>query len=366
MITILLLFFGALVIAVAVTPLSKWLAPHVGVMAVPRSRDIHTRPVPRMGGIAIFVGVMAVAILFSDRKFVGESAAILFGAALMSFLGLMDDRFSLSAYVRLAAQIGTALLMWYVGVRVQVFDNAILDATITVIWIVGLTNAMNFLDNMDGLLAGISAVVSAFFLLLAVINGQYLVSLLSAAVLGACIGFLVWNLNPASVFMGDSGSMFLGFLLAVIAIKLRFLGQSLSVSWLIPVIVLGLPIFDMTMVFVSRLRRGKNPLTTPGKDHTSHRISNHGFSKREAVMILYLVSGALGVTAVLASFSDVPANMLIAAVLLAVGLFMLWFMEFGPWKLEQAPLTTQSTNPTTQPPLVQPPLSASVPASPEE
>jgi len=331
---------------------------------VPRARDIHTRPVPRMGGIAIFVGVMAVAILFSNRAFVSESAAILFGAALMSFLGLMDDRFSLSAYVRLVTQIGTALLMWYVGVRVQVFDNAILDAIITVVWIVGLTNAMNFLDNMDGLLAGISAVVSAFFLLLAVINGQYLVSLLSAAVLGACIGFLVWNLNPATVFMGDSGSMFLGFLLAVIAIKLRFLNQSLSVSWLIPVIVLGLPIFDMTLVFVSRLRRGKNPLTTPGKDHTSHRISDHGFSKREAVMILYLVSGALGVTAVLASFSDITANRLIAAVLLAIGLFMLWFMEFGPWKLDQAP---SSTTPPPQSNLTPPPpLSVSGPASPEE
>jgi UDP-GlcNAc:undecaprenyl-phosphate GlcNAc-1-phosphate transferase len=345
--TVILLFFGALVIAIAVTPVSKWLAPHVGMIAVPRTRDIHTRPVPRMGGIAIFIGVMAVTVLFSNQAFIREAAAILFGAALMSFLGLIDDRFSLSAYVRLLAQLGTAFLMWYVGVRVQVFATPALDAALTMIWIVGITNAMNFLDNMDGLLAGISAVISAFFLLLAVINGQYLISLLSAAVLGACIGFLIWNLNPASVFMGDSGSMFLGFLLAVIAIKLRFMGQSLSVSWMIPVIIMGLPIFDMSLVSISRLRRGKNPLTTPGKDHSSHRIADHGFTRREAVMILYLVCGALGVTAVLSSFADIFANYLIAAALLALGLFMLWFMEFGPWKLSQTQ-TSPPPNPLPQ------------------
>jgi UDP-GlcNAc:undecaprenyl-phosphate GlcNAc-1-phosphate transferase len=193
---------------------------------------------------------------------------------------------------------------------------------------------MNFLDNMDGLLAGISAVISAFFLVLALINGQYLVSLLSAAVLGACIGFLVWNLNPANVFMGDSGSMFLGFLLACISIKLRFLGQSQSVSWLTPLIVMALPVFDMTLVVISRLRRGKNPLTTPGKDHTSHRINNHGFNRRETVMILYLVCGALGVTAIVASVANVLANIIIAGALLVIGASMLWFMEFGPWRLK--------------------------------
>ena len=344
--TVILLFLGALVIAIAITPVSKWLAPRVGMVAVPRARDIHTQPVPRMGGIAIFVGVMAVTVLLSNLAFVQETAAILFGAALMSFLGLIDDRFSLSAYVRLVAQLGTAFLMWYVGVRVQVFSNPFADCLISMLWIVGITNAMNFLDNMDGLLAGISAVISSFFLLLAVINGQYLVSLLSAAVLGACIGFLIWNLNPATVFMGDSGSMFLGFLLAVIAIKLRFVGHSLSASWMIPVIVLGLPVFDMSLVFFSRIRRGKNPLTTPGKDHTSHRIADHGFTKREAVMILYLVCGALGMAAVLSSFSDVFASYLIAAALLVIGLFMLWFMEFGPWKLTHPNLPiSQSPNP---------------------
>lgn len=334
MVELLLLFFGALVIAVALTPVSKWLAPHIGIVAVPRARDVHTTPVPKMGGVAILLGTLLMALVLGNRPEFQQLAAMLFGAAFMSFLGLLDDRFALSAYIRLPLQMLAALMVWVFGVRIQVFSNPILDATITVLWIAGITNAMNFLDNMDGLLAGISAVISAFFLVLSIINGQYLVGLLSAAVLGACIGFLFWNLNPANVFMGDSGSMFLGFLLACIAIKLRFLGQSPMVSWLVPVIVMGVPVFDMTLVVISRLRRGRNPLTTPGKDHTSHRLVNQGFTKREAVMVLYLVSGALGIAAIIASEANVVANIIIAVALLIVAAGMLWLMEFGPWKLK--------------------------------
>ncbi len=331
---LLLLFFGALIIAISLTPASKWLAPRIGVIAYPRSRDIHTTPVPKLGGIAILIAVLLFAVIFGEQLQFQQLAVILLGATFMSFLGLIDDRFQISAYVRLPLQVATALAVWLAGVRVSLFATPTLDAALTIIWLVGITNAMNFLDNMDGLLAGISAVISAFFLVLAVLNGQYLVGLLSAAVLGACLGFLFWNLNPASVFMGDSGSMFLGFLLACIAIKLRFVGQSPTVSWLTPVIVMALPIFDMTLVVISRLRRGKNPLTTPGKDHTSHRILNQGFTRRETVMILYLVCTALGITAIIASVANVLSNAIIAASLIGIGAWALWLMEFGPWKIK--------------------------------
>lgn len=333
MVELILLFFGALVVAITLTPVSKWLAPHIGVVALPRARDVHTRPVPKLGGIAILLSVLGMAFVLGRQFEFRQFAAIVVGAAVMSFMGLVDDRFDLNAYIKLVFQIGAALMVWLFDVRVMIFSHPALDAALTVVWIVGITNAMNMLDNMDGLLAGVSAVIAAFFLVLAIINGQYLVGLLSTAVLGACIGFLVWNFNPASVFMGDSGSMFLGFMLACIAIKLRFLGQTPVVSWMVPVIVMGLPIFDMSLVILSRLRRGKNPLTTPGKDHTSHRIANHGFTRREAVMILYLVCGALGVVAIIASVANLWANLLIAGALLALGAYMLWFLEFGPWKL---------------------------------
>jgi UDP-N-acetylmuramyl pentapeptide phosphotransferase/UDP-N-acetylglucosamine-1-phosphate transferase len=344
------------VIAIALTPVSKWLAPHMGLVAHPRARDIHTRPVPRLGGLAILVGVLAMAVLLGQQPAFQQLAAIVIGATLMSFMGLVDDRFQLNAYVKLGFQVGVAVMAYLFDVRVMIFSSPLLDGLLTVLWIVGITNAMNMLDNMDGLLAGVSAVIAAFFTVLAAINGQYLVSLLSAAVLGACLGFLFWNLNPASVFMGDSGSMFLGFLLACIAIKLRFIGQTPAVSWMVPVIVMGLPIFDTTLVTLSRLRRGKNPLTSPGKDHSSHRIANHGFSKREAVMILYLVCGALGVIAIIASVANIVASFMIAISLLAVGAYMLWFMEFGPWKLttidwETTPPSTSQRDPQAAAPI---------------
>ncbi len=329
---VVILIAGALVLAIALTPISKWLAPHVGMMANPRARDIHTRPVPRMGGTAIFVAVMVGIVVLGGNGVIAEAGALLIGAALISFLGLADDRFSLSAYFRLAAQVAAALFVWYNGTRIRMFQTDWLDAALTVVWIVGITNAMNFLDNMDGLLAGISAVISAIFLVLAVLSGQWLIGALAAILLGACIGFLVWNLNPASVFMGDSGSMFLGFFLACVAIRLRF-AQTPAVSWLVPLIVMALPVFDVTLVTISRLRRGKNPLTTPGQDHTSHRLALHGFSKREAVLVLYLTCFALGIVAVLVSRFSETAALLLAVIPAAAGLFMLWFMEFGPWRL---------------------------------
>jgi UDP-GlcNAc:undecaprenyl-phosphate/decaprenyl-phosphate GlcNAc-1-phosphate transferase len=332
---ILILFLGALTAAVALTPISKWLAPHVGVMDKPSARKIHALPVPRLGGVAILLAVMLALIILRSQMEIQQLVAIIFGAAFMSFLGLVDDRFTLSAYVRLAAQIGAALSVWFAGVRIQMFSIPWFDATLTVFWVVGITNAMNFLDNMDGLSAGISAIVSAFFLVLAVQNGQILVGMLSAALLGACVGFLFWNLNPAFVFMGDSGSMFLGFLLACVAIKLRFVGQTLAVSWMVPLITMGLPVFDTTLVFISRLRRGKNPLTTPGRDHTSHRITNHGFSRREAVLILYIACSALGLTAQLVALANEVAGIIIGALIFILACFMLWFLEFGPWRLNK-------------------------------
>jgi UDP-GlcNAc:undecaprenyl-phosphate GlcNAc-1-phosphate transferase len=160
----------------------------------------------------------------------------------------------------------------------------------------GITNAINFLDNMDGLSAGISAVIAAFILFLGLVNDQFLVAALAAALLGSCLGFLRYNFPPAKIFMGDVGSLFLGFLLAVLGLQLRFPENSAFVTWMVPVFLFGLPIFDMTLVVLSRLRRGLSP-TTAGKDHTSHRLVRLGYNPRESVLILYLVSGILGMMA---------------------------------------------------------------------
>jgi UDP-GlcNAc:undecaprenyl-phosphate GlcNAc-1-phosphate transferase len=200
-----------------------------------------------------------------------------------------------------------------------------------VLWVVFITNALNLLDNMDGLAGGVAAIAALFFLLLAAMTGQYLVGALAAALLGACIGFLVYNLNPASIFMGDSGALFLGFMLAAVGIKLRFPGNVDFVTWMVPVLVLGLPIFDTTLVVISRLRRGVNPLTTPGKDHLSHRLASRAGSQREAVLICYLISGGAGLASVFVTQATVLEGYIAGGLALAAGLF-------GLWKLESTPL----------------------------
>jgi len=163
---------------------------------------------------------------------------------------------------------------------------------------------------------------------MAAMSGQYLVGALAAALLGACIGFLVYNVSPASIFMGDAGSLFLGFMLAAVGIKLRFPDNVVFVTWMVPVLVLGLPIFDTTLVFVSRLRRGLNPLTHPGKDHTSHRLVSSGMTPREAVLSLYLVSCALGVLAMYVTQASMVESYVVGGAVLAVALWRLRRFEF--------------------------------------
>jgi UDP-GlcNAc:undecaprenyl-phosphate GlcNAc-1-phosphate transferase len=195
-------------------------------------------------------------------------------------------------------------------------------------WVVGLTNSLNLLDNMDGLSSGVAAVCAAFFVVMAALSRQTYVGALSAALLGASIGFLAYNFNPASIFMGDAGSMFLGFMLAAIGIKLRFPDNVPFVTWMVPIIVMGMPIFDTTLVFISRLRRGKNPLTTPGKDHVSHRLVKRGFTTREAVMTHYLISGAYGMVAILVTQASIIEGYLLGGATALVSLYGIWFFEF--------------------------------------
>ena len=180
---------------------------------------------------------------------------------------------------------------------------------------------------------GAGSGASAFFLLMAVQNGQYLVGGLSAALLGASIGFLVYNFNPATIFMGDTGSLFLGFMLASVGIKLRFPDNSDVITWMVPVIVLGVPIFDTTLVVFSRIRRGLSP-ASPGKDHTSHRLVRMGFTQREAVMLLYLTSGMLGMVAVFVTQADFVEAYLLGGSVFLAGLWGIWRMERVP--LEQS------------------------------
>ncbi len=295
MIHIIGILLTALFFSIIVTPIAQRVATYIGVISVPRTRDVHIAPVPLLGGAAIYIAFIIAFIVLDDRQYVLEGVSILLGATLVAVIGFTDDRWGLPATVKMGGQLLAGILLLAGGVHIQISVEPWVNWALTLFWVVGITNALNFLDNMDGLSGGLATIASAFFLLLAAMNEprQILVGAMAAALMGACIGFLRYNFT-SSIFMGDTGSMFIGFILAALAIKVRFLSNVTMVTWMVPVFVLGVPIFDTTMVFVSRLRRGVNPFTTAGKDHISHRLVALGMTKLEAVLTCYLLAGACG------------------------------------------------------------------------
>lgn len=325
--TFMLIFASALVVAVGATPVVRQLALRLGVIDRPNARKIHVSPIPLLGGLAMYSAFIAAVILFGNRFRLNELLSILVGASLMSFLGMWDDRRGLSPTFKLIGQFLAASILVVTGVRVGTFSWEPLNIALSLAWVVVVTNAMNLLDNMDGLSGGVGAIAAIFFLLLAAMNDQVLVGALSAALVGACLGFLIYNFNPASIFMGDAGSLFLGFVLAATAIKLRFPTGIQIVTWMVPVLILGLPLFDTALVIVSRLRRGLNPLTTPGKDHVSHRLVAMGYTRREAVLIAYLICAGLGVIALFVTEASILEGYVVGGAVAVAGLFGLWRLE---------------------------------------
>jgi UDP-GlcNAc:undecaprenyl-phosphate GlcNAc-1-phosphate transferase len=325
--TVLLIFFASLLFAVGVTPLARRVAFRLGIIDQPSARKVHASPVPLLGGVAIYLSFLAALLLFSDAFYVNQVIGIILGATWVSLLGIWDDWQTLRPLVKLGGQfLGIAILI-ITGVQVEFLRNPALNILVTAAWMVGITNAVNFLDNMDGLSGGVAAIASGWFLVLSLMNGQILVAPFAAALLGASLGFLVYNFNPARIFMGDAGSLFLGFMLAAVGLKLRFPGQPDTVTWMIPVLVLGVPVLDMTLVTISRLRRGVNPWTTAGKDHLSHRLVAMGMSHRQAVLTIYgicLLSGAL---AIAVQFVSPEIAYLIFGVALLTGLTLIIFLE---------------------------------------
>lgn len=302
--------------SLGLTPISRQIAMRLGVVDSPRSeRKIHQDHKPMMGGLAIYVAFVLSLFLFSPPQHLLELGAIAGGAGLLAFVGLLDDRYTLNWPVRLVVMFVAAGVVVLAGVQIRLFGTNWIDVPVTLVWLVALTNAANFLDNMDGLTAGISTIAAFFFLLIALLQGQVLVSLMAAALLGSAIGFLIYNFNPASTFMGDMGALVLGFLLGVLAIKLKFDVQPLNVTWMVPLLVLALPIFDINLVVGTRLVEGRSPASA-GKDHTSHRIMALGFGQRPTLLIIYTLCAIYGSVGVLVSIA--PPD-----VALRLGLFSL-------------------------------------------
>ncbi|HVB56087.1 MAG TPA: MraY family glycosyltransferase [Candidatus Acidoferrales bacterium] len=334
-------FLGSLFITVPV----RKLALHYGMVDLPGPRKVHAKPIPLMGGIAIYLGFI-LAILVGHRGVPEQQiVAILSGATLVTLVGFLDDCGLLHHQIKLFVAMPLAsLILVASGIRAQLFSQfmpgtagALLDAGFTVFWVVGITAAFSILDHMDGLCAGIAAVAAAFFTVAAILGGQTMVPVLGAAVLGATLGFLRWNFNPAKIFMGDGGAMFLGFLMATLGLKIRHEGTPSPIGWLVPILILGVPIFDTTLVSISRARRGLLPFTSPGKDHTAHRLSNLGLGHRGAVLVLYCLATLYGALALLVPRLKTASDCALAAVLVMGGLVAVFFLENAPYERQSKP-----------------------------
>ena len=338
--TSLIAFGVALLGSLGLTVPVRRFALRVGLVDRPGPRKVHLKPIPLLGGIAIYLGFVAAILLTQHGVMQKQTIAILSGATLLAIVGFLDDGGLLHHQFKLFIGMPVAaLLLLASGIRAQLFSQfipgsvgIILDACLTVVWVVGITASFSILDHMDGLCAGITAVGAAFFTLSAYMNGQTAVQTLAAATLGAALGFLRWNFNPAKIFMGDGGAMFLGFLMATLGLKIRPDGAPFPAGWLVPVLILGVPIFDTTMVSISRSRRGLLPFTSPGKDHTAHRLSNLGLGHRGAVLLLYLLAVLLGTISLFVPRLSTGTTYALAGALVLCALIAVFFLETAPYE----------------------------------
>src|SRR5271165_662483 len=316
------------------------LALRVGMVDLPGPRKVHLKPIPLLGGLAMYVGVM-LAILFAfDGSARAQVIGIVTGATLVAAVGFLDDRGWLHHQLKLfVAMPLAAVILLASGIHAQVFSSLVgghtgywLDAASTILWVVGITASFSILDHMDGLCAGVAAMASVFFALIAYLNGQTLVTTLAAAVLGAAAGFLRWNFKPAKIFMGDGGAMFLGFLMATLALKLRVEYATPLANVLAPLLILSAAIFDTTLVTISRSRRGLLPFATPGKDHSAHRLANLGFGQRGAVLTMYLVGAACGGVAVMVTYLSATSAAMVAGSMVICMLVAVAWLEKAPYE----------------------------------
>lgn len=307
-------------VTVIATPLVIKLAYKFDILDQPSGRKVHQEYMPRIGGLAIVFGVIAGFLyLTPDSPYMSR---IVIGALIIIALGIFDDKFTLSAKTKFAGQVIAALIVVSSGLHIEYvaipfygkLEFGILSYAITVLWIVGITNAINLIDGLDGLAAGVSSIGLTTILIMSVLDGHMLVVALAVILLGPTLGFLYFNFHPAKIFMGDTGALFLGFSISIISILGLFKSVTLF-SLVIPVIVLAVPIFDTFFAIIRRMLNGQK-ITRPDNQHLHHRLLSMGFSHRATVCIIYGVSLFFGLSAIIFTASTLWGSLLIIVLLL--------------------------------------------------
>lgn len=304
----LLIFLTAFILALIFTPAAIKIAPKIGAVDIPKdNRRMHTKAMPRFGGMAIYIGTVAAMLIF--LPFSTRLMGVIAGGTLIFLVGIIDDLRNLPAKVKLGCQIFCAFILFQFSVRISFIGNPfgdgyyffpwIVSLLVTVVWIVGITNTINLIDGLDGLAGGVAFIASISIAYTAYINGNTEASMAMLAIAGGALGFLPFNFNPAKIFMGDGGALFLGFMLAGLSV-MSPMKSATMLATVVPVLVLGLPIFDTAFAILRRLIN-RRPIMEADKGHLHHRIMAAGLGQRRTVLTLYGISGVMGVAAILTS-----------------------------------------------------------------
>lgn len=342
-----LAFIIAAGVALLITPGVIFLAAKTGAMDAPDARKVHKKPIPRIGGIGIYAAFMItmlsiLSFVEVEPEVMTELEGLMLGGSLIVLIGIIDDYKNLPAKVKLVGQIvAAAVLVVGFDVRIDFITDPFGDylytealaIPLTIFWIVGITNTVNLIDGLDGLAAGVSMIASVTIFLVALQEDIFLVATLTAALAGSALGFLYYNFNPARIFMGDSGSLFLGFMLAGISV-IGAVKCAATIALIVPILALGLPILDTTFAIVRRYRGGV-PIFKPDKGHLHHRLLDLGFSQRQAVLLMYVISALLGLSAV--ALTEVSSQMAIIIVLLVIIAVFFGAKKLGILRLNDTP-----------------------------
>ena len=323
----------SILLAYAATPIVRVLAFKVGAIDVPKdNRRMHKKPIPRIGGLAIFLSFITTCLFFC--KYDTDLFLILGGAFFIVILGIIDDIHSINPFVKLIFQLLIAAIPVIGGIRIDYFhyagDNYIFlgfwAIPVTIIWIAALMNAINLIDGLDGLSCGVSTISSISILAVIIIQGgEFSSALITLILIGACLGYLPFNRNPARIFMGDTGSLFLGYILSIISVKGMFKMHTV-ISMLVPLIIFALPLADTIFAIVRRVLAGKSPFSAD-RGHLHHRFIDMGFNQKETVGILYAICGILGLVAVFMCDKMFTQNTLLRSLIItaiALGLFIVY------------------------------------------
>ena len=328
----------AFAVTLILTPVVKRVSLRLMILDYPDKRKIHSNPIPLLGSIAVFLGFLVGVFSYDLNPFFHKELLILLSAGtLLLIVGVFDDAGLLHPQIKLMVAMPVAgIILIFFDLHLKIFPVNILNYFFTLLWVVGITAAYNLLDGMDGLSTGVCLIASFFYLMMGGVTGDSFLITLSLSLIGACLAFLIYNFHPAKIFLGDSGAILLGFLLA--SMGMRVVNNDslpLLTRWMVPILILAVPIFDTSLITYSRLKRGLIPFLNPGKDHSHHRIYNLGLGQRKTVLIIYLFGVIGGLLSLMIYRLSPLSGYLIFGFLMLVGFALLFSFEKLPYERQE-------------------------------